>query len=490
MSAKAVIYARLSREDEDKIDGNKDSRSIENQIKILSDLAKKYNYELVDIYVDDGYTGGNQNRPDFQRMMKDAKSKKFNILLVKDISRLGRSFHQVGKLIDYDFPEMKIRVIAPSDNYDSDTYDDDLSIVIRIFLNDHYLKDFKKKIHRSLIHRSKTKHMKSGPKYGYLEDDEGNRIIDPIASNVIKRIFNEYVSGVPSKNIAKTLTEEGILTKSAYINKFCGFKYQNEQQVWTAGMIAKIIQDYEYCGHIVNMQNSNLFEKVIIKDKLPKIIDEDLFERANKIMSSKVTKYDNTQHLAKIIYDLNTWKHPCYSLYEKKPRYVFREGGYSVDVETVNNIVYKECLYTIAECCSNTDKFYDLYKKKLFGVSYGNKKGVEQELSALNKSYETLLEQYFSGKLSDKLFESKSEELQRNIRYKEEEINNYNIHVAKVKLFERNFFAFLEDIKEFPPSDLELIRLTVSKIIIENKGGTKKNRNFGITIKFKFEELD
>ena len=125
MKNKAVIYARLSREEEEKIDGNRDSRSIENQVKILTDFAKKNNFEVVDVYIDDGYSGGNQDRPDFQRMIQDAKAKQFDILLIKDISRLGRSFHQVGKLIDYDFPSLKIRVIAPGDNYDSDTYDDD-----------------------------------------------------------------------------------------------------------------------------------------------------------------------------------------------------------------------------------------------------------------------------------------------------------------------------------------------------------------------------
>lgn len=490
MKNKAVIYARLSREDEEKIDGNRDSRSIENQVKILTDFAKKNNFEVVDVYIDDGYSGGNQDRPDFQRMIQDAKAKQFDILLIKDISRLGRSFHQVGKLIDYDFPSLKIRVIAPGDNYDSETYDDDESIVIRIYLNDMYLKDFKKKIHRSLIHRSKTKKMKSGPKYGYLDDENGNRIIDPIASKVIIRIFNDYVSGISSKEIASRLNKERILTKSSYVNKYLSQKYKNEQSIWTVGMIGKIIRDYEYCGHVINMKHSDLFEKVIMKDKLPKIIDEELYERANEIMSSKRVKYDSNEHLAKIIYDSETNKHPSYSLFEKKPRYVFKEAGYSVDVETINNIVYKECLNTIAECCSYTDKFYELYRRKLFGVSYGNKDALEQELNSLNKSYERLLEQYFSGKISEKVFENKSDELQVSIRYKEEEINNYNTHISKVKMFERKFFAFIEDIKEFQQSDLELIKTCVSRIIIENKGGTRKNRNFTIKLKFKFEEIE
>ena len=144
---KVAIYARLSREDEDKIDGNKESRSIENQIKVLSDYATQNEFEIYEVYYDDGISGATQERPAFQKMLEDARKIKFNILLVKDISRLGRTMHHVGKLIDETFPSLKLRVISLNDKYDSATYKDDESIVIRNFLNAYYLKDFKKKIH-------------------------------------------------------------------------------------------------------------------------------------------------------------------------------------------------------------------------------------------------------------------------------------------------------------------------------------------------------
>ena len=137
---KVAIYARLSREDEDKIDGNKESRSIENQIKVLSDYATQNEFEIYEVYYDDGISGATQERPAFQKMLEDAKKKKFNILLVKDISRLGRTMHHVGKLIDETFPSLNIRVISINDKYDSSTYKDDESIVIRNFLNAYYLK--------------------------------------------------------------------------------------------------------------------------------------------------------------------------------------------------------------------------------------------------------------------------------------------------------------------------------------------------------------
>lgn len=127
----AAIYARLSREDEDKIDG-KESKSIESQIKTLSDYANEHDIEIYKIYYDDGYSGSTQNRPDFKRLLQDCYAHKFNILLIKDISRLGRVLHQVGQLIEHTFPENNIRVISLNDGYDSQTYIGE-SIVLKIF---------------------------------------------------------------------------------------------------------------------------------------------------------------------------------------------------------------------------------------------------------------------------------------------------------------------------------------------------------------------
>ena len=120
MKSKAVIYARLSREDEDKIDGNKsESRSVENQIKTLSDFAGEHDLDIVKIYYDDGYSGGNFERPGFKDMMRAMERHEFEVLLIKDISRLGRVLHRVGELIEIIFPRNNIRVISVNDNYDT-----------------------------------------------------------------------------------------------------------------------------------------------------------------------------------------------------------------------------------------------------------------------------------------------------------------------------------------------------------------------------------
>ena len=142
MNEIGVIYARLSREEDSEL--NKKSLSIENQIQGLLDYAKEHKIKILKVYSDDGFTGGNLNRPGLIELLNDMYKHKFNILLIKDISRLGRVMHQVGHLLEDVFPNNSIQVISVNDDYNSKTYHGE-SIVIKNFLNDYYLKDFKRK---------------------------------------------------------------------------------------------------------------------------------------------------------------------------------------------------------------------------------------------------------------------------------------------------------------------------------------------------------
>ena len=138
-STLAALYVRLSSEDLNR----ELSKSIENQIIGLKDYAKKQNIAIFDVYIDDGYSGSNFDRPSFKKMITDMELKKFNTIIIKDLSRLGRNFVHVGNYIEHIFPDNNIRLISVDDNYDSLTYDDDESIVLRSFLNDYYLKECK-----------------------------------------------------------------------------------------------------------------------------------------------------------------------------------------------------------------------------------------------------------------------------------------------------------------------------------------------------------
>lgn len=141
MNNTCAIYVRLSKDD-----GLDVSQSIQNQIKNLKEYAIANEFNIYIIYVDDGYSGKNMNRPGFQEPLKDIKHKKFSILIVKDISRLGRSLNKVGEFVEEILPTYKIRLISILDNYDSNSYVNEDSIVLKSFLNDYYLKGIERLI--------------------------------------------------------------------------------------------------------------------------------------------------------------------------------------------------------------------------------------------------------------------------------------------------------------------------------------------------------
>ncbi len=495
MNNKVAIYTRLSREDEDKIDGNKDSRSIENQVKVLSDYAYKNDFEIFNIYYDDGYSGANQNRPGFQKLLTDATNRKFNILLIKDLSRLGRTMHQVGKLIDETFPMLKIRVIAVSDNYDSETYNDDESVVIRNFLNAYYLKDFKKKIHKSVQHRSKTKHMRTYIKYGYMDDGKGGRIVDPYASNIIIRIFKEYISGKLPKLIAEDLTCEGVLPRGIYVDRMIckKNKYVRATDKWSSASITNIISDYEYCGNVINLRYSQFYEPVTIKGMLPAIIDEETFKKANELRKSRNNRHKNIDHIADLICDpISEKRHASYSMHSKEPKYSIRSTGTSISVKLLHKILYEDVLETIEECLSDVKGFYDIYKNKLFKNVSLDKSDIEKKKKSLSREYEELFEKYCLEKVSKNYFDSKANIILKDIEKCDKALEEFSLREYKFTLFNKKFKAFLEDIKKLNNTEfsLELIRMAISKVYIHDY--TKKclfNKKYKIEIKYKFEEI-
>ena len=307
MKNRVAIYARLSREDEYKLDGNRDSKSVENQIKFLTDYANENDFVVSEIYYDDGYSGGNLNRPGIQNLLADMKLKKFDIVLIKDVSRLGRSLHKVGELIDKVFPENHIRLISVSDKYDSDTYSDDYSIVLRNFLNDYYLKEFKKKCRKSRDYRANNKHMKGMTKFGYIYDDKGNEMIDKKASAIIKKIFN-YVANkeLSLSRVAELLNQENVMTRSEYEVKelnMTSFKNRYSKQ-WDRHSVNDIASDYEYCGHSINLLRPKN-RRIVLFNTHNAIIDEGTFKKAQEVIAKyrKVGRNGNYNHIANLLKD-------------------------------------------------------------------------------------------------------------------------------------------------------------------------------------------
>lgn len=264
-----AIYLRLSREDGDKTESN----SIRNQRELLSDFIKKQSdMEMVDEYIDDGYSGTNFDRPGFQRMIEDAKKGKVNCIIVKDLSRLGRNYIETGKYLEQVFPFMGIRFVSVTDHYDSakESSDSDQFIIpFKNLINDAYCKDISTKIRSQLdVKRKKGQFIGSFAAYGYLKDpkNKNHLIIDEYAAEIVRMIFKLKLEGHNAEHIAMQLNEMGVLTPMDYKRK-CGTNYysgfrSSKNAKWSVTSVRRILKDQSYTGMMIQGKTRKINHKV------------------------------------------------------------------------------------------------------------------------------------------------------------------------------------------------------------------------------------
>lgn len=210
---RTAIYLRLSRDD-----GNDESQSIQSQRKILTDYVKRQNWILAGEYVDDGFSGVSFERPDFQRLVKDIECGLYDIVVTKDLSRLGRNYIQVGYYLEEFFPSHNIRFIAMHDNVDSMSESSDEFAPFRNVINEWYAKDASRKIRAVL--NEKAKHGESRntvfPVFGYMYNDKYERIPDPETAPIVQLIFRKYVETGSCGEVIRILKENRIKTPRYY----------------------------------------------------------------------------------------------------------------------------------------------------------------------------------------------------------------------------------------------------------------------------------
>ncbi|CYX25599.1 TPA: recombinase family protein [Streptococcus suis] len=295
----AVMYLRLSKEDGEKVESN----SISNQREIINSYARKNQFTIVGEYVDDGYSGANFDRPNFKEMIKDSYDKKFDTIIVKDLSRFGRDYIEAGKFIQRIFPENGIRFISVNDNYDSksaDMNDTHLILPIKNFINDSYCRDISNKVKSSQkIKRERGDFISAFAPYGYKKSEENKNklVVDEQAAPNIKNIFDMKLLGYSSKAIADELNHLGVLTPRKY-KESQGFKCNGFQNIkggnWSAKAVNRIIENEVYIGNTLQGKSITLNyknKKQIGKDKEEWIRVEDTHEA---IVSKEVFSIANT----------------------------------------------------------------------------------------------------------------------------------------------------------------------------------------------------
>ena len=261
---KVAIYLRLSKEDDDlscSSGAKSESNSISNQRKLIYDFMKLHpELELYDEYKDDGKSGSNFDRAEFQRMMKDIEAGKVNCVVVKDQSRFGRDYIDVGKYKEKIFPKLGVRFITINEGYDSlsATSSDDLDFTINSFVYDFYIRDISTKIRTNLTAKKQNgEYAGAFVAYGYVKDsnDKSKLVVDQFAADVVRDIFRWKIEGLSPQNIAVRLNELGIPSPAEY-KKLSGSNYKTSFQtsskaVWSHVSVRRILKNEIYLGVMI-----------------------------------------------------------------------------------------------------------------------------------------------------------------------------------------------------------------------------------------------
>ena len=293
--ATAFLYERLSRDDN--LEG--ESYSIGNQKKLLTKVAKEKGYTNLVHFLDDGISGVTMNRPGFVEMMQQLEQGKASAVFVKDLSRLGRNYIEVGRLTEEFFPDHDIRLVAVSDNIDTAEGENELAPIRNLF-NEWYARDISKKRRISNKIKGNSGEPMGLPPYGYIKDPNNPKhwVIDEEAAQVVRRIFDMTLEGFGTEQIATQFEKEGILTPQTYwIQKGIGRPGKTKTRPatkWNGSTITHLLYQQEYCGDVLNFKTYSKSYKnkkrihndpenwVVFQDVHEPIIERAVFEQVQQ----------------------------------------------------------------------------------------------------------------------------------------------------------------------------------------------------------------
>ena len=516
----AGIYIRLSQEDKDK-KYESDSESVSNQKEILKSYCKQNGFNLVDEYVDDGYSGTNFDRPGFKRMIEDIKSKKINLVIVKDLSRLGRDHVNTGYYIESYFPENKVRFISIVENYDSakNQPSNDSSTFIIAF-NDYYSKQNSLKIRNVLDSKRKDgKFIGSKPCYGYMRDpnDKGHLIPDPEVCEYVKKIFEWRSNEMGISEIATRLTNIGAPTPASYKNLPISSRVR-EKGVWSIHAVNNILKNRMYTGDMVQHTQTNVSYKskkkitleenlwiVVEKTHVP-LVDKETFMLINRKKKNKNRTYQKRKRPERLLEGLLFCKE-CGNrlgiLYRKKQDYwcincnryvrdpvrrmcephffaynyfeelVLKEIKKCLD-NLFNDLDYKELNDEIIKRTKNNS---DEYLKR--------KEEIEKEQNKISESIKTLYQDRLDDNISLDQYKILSLPFEEKLRDLNRQLEGINMEIIKRKHNSDkipNYINIIKKLLNLSNPSKELLFALIERIEAD------KDRN--ITITFKYDILN
>ena len=496
-----ALYPRLSHEDE--LQG--ESNSISNQKRILETYAKQNGFSNLRWYTDDGYSGANFQRPGFQAMLADIEAGKVGTVIVKDMSRLGRNYLQVGMYTEMIFPQKGVRFIAINDGVDSAQGENDFAPLRNIF-NEWLVRDTSKKI--KAVKRSKGmsgKPITSKPVYGYLMDEDENFIIDEEAAPVVRQIYSLCLAGNGPTKIARMLTEQQIPTPGTLEYRRTGSTrryHPGYECKWATNTVVHLLENREYTGCLVNFKTEKLSYKLkhsienppekqaVFENHHEPIIDRETWERVQELRKQRKrpNRYDEVGLFSGILfcadcgsvmyqqrYQTDKRKQDCYicGSYKKRTadctahfiRTDLLTAGVLSNLRKVTSYAAKHearFMKLLIEQNEDGDRRRNAAKKKELEAA-------EKRIAELSAIFKRLYEDSVTGRISDERFTELSadyaaeqKELKERAARLREELSKAQEATANAEKF-MNVVRRHTTIEELTPT---LLREFVEKIVV------------------------
>lgn len=522
---RAALYCRLSSDDA----YLGESGSIKTQRALLTQYCKENNIPVYDVYTDDGFSGTNFERPAFKRMLNDLESHKANLVIVKDLSRFGREYAQMGMYIENDFEDWNIRFISIGENIDTLNGTDEILMPITNVINSQYAKECSRKTkqaHRALAKEGKF--IGSRAPFGYIKDpkDRHHLLVDEEAASVVRSIFKMFCDGIGYVRMTKILREKKILNPQAYFNKnnpdYYKSDYWRQNFDWHATSIRVILNNPVYLGQTTfgrtKVKGKTKKKKVateesewiVVENTHEPIIDKATWNLAHDIMKNRrrETKSGETQMFAGLVKcsdcgsalnvsrNAKTGKYTSFSCWVYKNYGKERCSSHSIGYKTLYNIVL-ENIRRQAECASGQkEKYLEMLKNQMAEKATQDIKSVKSESKKITKriaQLEKILNKLYEDRALEKITEERYLSMNSNYENEYNELkerqNVLTQQIEKIETTECNAETFTNLIEKYlniTELNARILNELIEKIVVHEKEIINGEKYQAVEIYYKF----
>lgn len=505
----AAIYCRLSQDD----GSVGESGSIQTQKTLLTQYCKEHQIEIGGYYCDDGWSGTNFDRPEFKRMLEDIESEKINLVIVKDLSRFGREYAQMGLYIEHYFEEKGVRFISVAENIDSKNGIDNLVLPFTNVINSFYARQASTKT--KAAHRARVKSgmfIGSRAPFGYQKDpnDRHHLIVDPPAADVVRDIFQMFADGIGYVRMTKILRERGVLNPQAYFNQNNPDYYKNSDYWrkpfdWHATSVRAILNNPVYMGKVVfgRSKTKGFFDKrrveaseeewVVAENTHEPLITQELWDTVHQMMKARrrengkgevqpfagLVKCADCGSSLNVSYDKKHGRYTGFSCWVYKNYGKERCTSHAIGWKTLNQLVLEDIRRNAIIARTNTGEYMDMLiaaktekKKAETDRCRRELKKVDKRIAELSKILTKLYEDAALEKISEERYQAMAPGYEREQVVLKEKREELMAEIAHSEEIYENIEAFLPviwkytNITELTPLILNEL---IEKIVVHEK---------------------